>query len=63
MFINNTVYLLIDLELGRYICATCENWDKHKLKDKFLAGNKENKEYKDMEESLGNQYMFYVIYN
>lgn len=41
---NSTVYFVTDLELSRYICITHKNRDKHKPENKFVAGNKENKE-------------------
>lgn len=48
MFVNSIIYLVMHLELGRYICATCENWDKHKSEDEFVASNKEDEETKNI---------------
>lgn len=44
LFVNSTVYFVTDLELSRYICITHKNRDKHKPENKFVAGNKEDKE-------------------
>ncbi|WP_375449060.1 hypothetical protein [uncultured Nostoc sp.] len=63
LFADDIARLATGLELGRYICAARRNWDNYKLKDRFAAGDEEDKKRKDIEEPLDNSYALYGIYD
>ena len=67
LFTKSTVRFAIDLELNRYVYATCGNWDNHEPDTDVITGNKENKknddELENMKKSLNNLYTLYDVYN
>lgn len=63
LFADGTICLATSLELSRYICAICRNWNNYKPKNKLVANNKEDEKPKDMKGPPDNLYAFYSMYN